>query len=129
MYRRRKIEIIMSNFWLHLGTLSWRSSLLCRNQSTDLFCKSMDWFLHDTDVRHERVKHRVKRTFSPKSFQSGAKFHRGLSPYRPQLVSFNEKFDLRAVPSWNSWLYRCQGRTEIHGDFLIYIFLVRKHFI
>ena len=27
-----------------------------RNQSTDLLCKSMDWFLYDNGPRHERVK-------------------------------------------------------------------------
>ena len=27
-----------------------------RNQSTDLLSKSMDWFLYDNGVRHERVK-------------------------------------------------------------------------
>ena len=26
-----------------------------RNQSIDLLCKSMDWFLYDNDLRHERV--------------------------------------------------------------------------
>ena len=26
-----------------------------RNQSIDLLCKSMDWFLYDRDVSHERV--------------------------------------------------------------------------
>ena len=26
------------------------------NQSTDLLCKLMDWFLNDKDTRHERVK-------------------------------------------------------------------------
>ena len=26
-----------------------------RTQSTDLLCKSMDWFLYDRDLRHERV--------------------------------------------------------------------------
>ena len=26
-----------------------------RNQSTDLLYKSMDWFLHDGDLRHKRV--------------------------------------------------------------------------
>ena len=31
-------------------------SLSYRNQSTDFFCKSMDWFLYDTNLRHERVK-------------------------------------------------------------------------
>ena len=25
-------------------------------------CKSMDWFLYDRDVRHERVKHRSNET-------------------------------------------------------------------
>ena len=38
-----------------LLTLSWKWSLLFRNQSIDLLCKSMDWFLHN-GLRHERVK-------------------------------------------------------------------------
>ena len=37
-------------------TLSWRRSLSYRNQSTDLQSKSMNWFLYDKDLRHERVK-------------------------------------------------------------------------
>ena len=37
-------------------TLSWRRSLSNRNQSTDLLCKSIDWFLYDIDIRHERFK-------------------------------------------------------------------------
>ena len=37
-------------------TLSRRRLLSYRNQSTDLLCKSMDWFLHDNGLRHERVK-------------------------------------------------------------------------
>ena len=37
-------------------TLSWRGPLLYRNQSIDLQSKSMDWFLYDNDLRHERVK-------------------------------------------------------------------------
>ena len=37
-------------------TLSWRSSLSYQNQSIDLLCNSMDWFLYDRDLRHERVK-------------------------------------------------------------------------
>ena len=36
-------------------TLSWRRSLSYRNQFIDLLSKSMDWFLHDSDLRHERV--------------------------------------------------------------------------
>ena len=35
--------------------LSWRKSLLCRIQSMDLQSKSMDWFLYDRNLRHERV--------------------------------------------------------------------------
>ena len=28
-----------------------------RNQSIDLLCKSMDWFLYDKGLRHGRVKY------------------------------------------------------------------------
>ena len=45
-----------------LLTLSWRSSPYYRNQSTDLLCKPMDWFLYDRDLRHERVKYIVPHT-------------------------------------------------------------------
>ena len=37
-------------------TLSWRRPLSYRNQSIDLLCKSMDWFLYDNGLRHDRVK-------------------------------------------------------------------------
>ena len=37
-------------------TLSWWRSLSYTNQSFDLFCKSMDWFLYDKDLRHERFR-------------------------------------------------------------------------
>ena len=40
--------------YTHL-TLSWRRPLSYRNQYIDLLCKSMDWFLYDRDLRHERV--------------------------------------------------------------------------
>ena len=36
-------------------TLSWWWSLSYRNQSIDLLCKSLDWFLYDRDLRHESV--------------------------------------------------------------------------
>ena len=43
--------------WIHWlkSTLSWRRPLSYRNQSIDLRCKSMDWFLYDNGFRHERV--------------------------------------------------------------------------
>ena len=36
-------------------TLSWRRPLSYRNQSGDLLSKSMDCFLYDNGLRHERV--------------------------------------------------------------------------
>ena len=39
-------------------TLSWRRLLSYRNQSTDLRSKSMDWFLYDNGLRHERINSR-----------------------------------------------------------------------
>ena len=36
--------------------LSRRRPLSYRNQSIYLQSKSMDWFLYDNDLRHERVK-------------------------------------------------------------------------
>ena len=38
-------------------SISWRRFLSYRNQSTDFFCESMDWFLYDRNLRHERVEH------------------------------------------------------------------------
>ena len=37
-------------------TLSWRRPLSYRDQSIDLLCKSMEWFLYDNGLRQERVK-------------------------------------------------------------------------
>ena len=37
-------------------TLLWRRPLSYKNQSMDLLCKSMDWFLYDNGPRHERAK-------------------------------------------------------------------------
>ena len=49
-------------FWLYFDlTLSWRRPLPHRNQSIDLFCKSVDWFLHDNGPRQERVKTNFKK--------------------------------------------------------------------
>ena len=39
--------------------LSWRKPLSYRNQSTDLLCKSMYWFLYDNGLRHERVNFNI----------------------------------------------------------------------
>ena len=39
-----------------LLTLSWRGPLPYRSQSIDLQSKSMDWFLYNNGLSHERVK-------------------------------------------------------------------------
>ena len=44
---------------LHHLTLSRRRSLSYRSQSIDVLCKSMNWFLYDMDLRHERVNVRL----------------------------------------------------------------------
>ena len=58
-YLHPTIFRIISNNWLSLMwkdlTLSWRRSLSYRNHPIDLICKSVDWFLYDRDLRHERV--------------------------------------------------------------------------
>ena len=41
----------------HELTLLWRRPLSYRNQSIDLQSKSIDWFPHDSGLRHEIVKH------------------------------------------------------------------------
>ena len=41
---------------IFLLTLSWRRPLSYTNQSTDLLCILMDWFLYDNSLRYEIVK-------------------------------------------------------------------------
>ena len=48
-------------------TYSRRRSLSYRNQSIDLQSKSIDWFLYDKNLRHERVNYRMDKTFFSKS--------------------------------------------------------------
>ena len=36
-------------------TFSWRRPLSYKNQSIDLFCKSMDWFLYDNGLCHDKT--------------------------------------------------------------------------
>ena len=47
----------VESFEMHLHlTLSHTRPISYRNQSIDLLCKSMDWFLYDIGLGHERVK-------------------------------------------------------------------------
>ena len=47
--------IIVCTKFIPLNSSMWRS-LSHRNQSTDLFCKWMNWFLHDRNLCHKRVE-------------------------------------------------------------------------
>ena len=49
-------KIFISKLLYEALTLSWRRPLSYRNQHIDLLRKSMDWFLHENGLRHERVK-------------------------------------------------------------------------
>ena len=51
-----KEYISMNNTSNKALTLSWRRSLSYRNQPIDLLCYLMEWFLHEKDLRQERVK-------------------------------------------------------------------------
>ena len=42
-------------FTINPLTLLWRRPLAYRNQSIDLRSKSMDWFLYNNGLRHDRV--------------------------------------------------------------------------
>ena len=43
-------------------TLSWWRPLSYRNQSIDLLCKSMDWFLYDNGLRHEIINKAILKS-------------------------------------------------------------------
>ena len=75
---------------LHL-TLSWWRLLWYRNQSTDLLCKKMDWFLYDNGLRHERVK--KKRFSNIFKTTNVTNFTKAIlkSSYRVQKVAFKYK--------------------------------------
>ena len=51
--------LIQQNAWTH-GLFDFNSfmteAVSYRNQSIDLLLKSLDWFLYDNGLRHERVK-------------------------------------------------------------------------
>ena len=93
-------------------TLSWRRPLSYRNQSIDLLCKSVDWFLYDNGLHHERVKSSVrkksfkrKRNFSIVKPQPSA--HIPL-PFRKFLNS--SSLELQKL---NNWLWKKPVNLEV----------------
>ena len=50
------VQLTYHRYYTSNLTLSWRRPLSYRNQPINLQSKSMDWFLYDIGLRHERVK-------------------------------------------------------------------------
>ena len=65
LYLLEWAKIILANNVISRLTLSWPRPLSYRNQSIDLYSKSMDWFLHDNDLRHKRVKYFLSSASKP----------------------------------------------------------------
>ena len=78
-------------------TLLWRRSLPYRNQSIDLHCKSMNWFLYDRNLRHETVKKRG--TFSIKEHLTNLL----LLPVKSSIWSFLVSPKFKKNKSRNMW--------------------------
>ena len=61
-------NILIRDKTVPMENLSWRRSLSYRNQSIHLFCESMNWFLYDKNLLHERVNlNMYKWSFTIKS--------------------------------------------------------------
>ena len=56
LFYHSKVLLLVILFTIKQLTLSWQRPLSYGNQSTDFLCKSMNWFLYDKGLRHERVK-------------------------------------------------------------------------
>ena len=74
-------------------TLSWRRPLSYRNQSIDLGSKSMDWFLYDNGLRHERVNF-----FILNHWFFTRLFHWLLSSLLWEVETFFSKLILKSMP-------------------------------
>ena len=48
--------ISSEHLFFHIYLIFHERPLSYRNQSIDLLCKSLDWFLYDNGLCHERVK-------------------------------------------------------------------------
>ena len=77
-------------------TLSWRKPLSYRNQSINLLRKSMDWFLYDNGLRHERFKkHNIMLEYEVNIFENSMQYCRKNFKYRKKRT--NNK--IRTLPA------------------------------
>ena len=85
------------------SVLSWRKSLLYRNQSIDLLCNSMDWFLNDIDLHHKWVQRDADAMnyFSTLAFQQ-------------KKYVFACCVKIKLYGDWNNFLYLSLSTGEIN---------------
>ena len=75
IWREFRVILVVSGFRLkhkYHQKLSWWRPLPYRNQSIDLLCKPLDLFLHDRDLRYERVKGNAQFLFLGSHQKSGS---------------------------------------------------------
>ena len=113
-------------------TLSWQRPISYRNQSIDLRSKSMDWFLYDIGLRHERVKKIIydKMHFSLLPFRVwNHVFHCCRFHYERNMCLFCTKLYLRnkkickLIENINYW---CFGLFFCWVDLWCYISWIHK---
>ena len=106
-----------------LFTLSWRRPLSYRNQSTDLFRKSMDWFLYNKNLRHERVWFsKLTATKTPSDFNSkkySYVLHNNWCQGVISKIIFSLNFQDHVL--WPFYPSNCLLRTFIFDVFLMWL--------
>ena len=95
-------------------TLSWRRPLSYRNQSIDFLCKSIEWFLYDNGLRHERVKeiHRLWKEINSL-----------LSKEMPNSKKISSSVRLPQI-LLNIWTSCCNLKTRRLGAILCVVFVL-----
>ena len=84
-----------------------------RNQSIDLPCKTMNWFLYDNGLRHERVNLNFSLKFALNSFMTGVLYR-------------NECIDFNCIVKVSKFLYFCV-KKKIEKKKVEKLYLERKN--
>ena len=83
------------------SNLSWRRSLSYTNQSIDLQSKSMDWFLYDNGLCHERVKCNFKLLITTSiEIQFKKRKFKNYFHVTDDMVCFNRPYSFKFFKGW-----------------------------
>ena len=95
-------------------TLSWRKPLSYWNQSINLLRKSMDWFLHDNGLHHERFKkHNIMLEYEVTICENSMQYCRTNFKYRKNRTTKYEHSQQKFVIGycillkWAKWAPTC----------------------